>query len=248
MTLAEDTTEDVLLNGRLTLRQPAKGYRAGIDALLLAAACPATNGQRVFEPGCGVGGAAFALLTRVDSVTVDGLEREPLAQALSVQNAELNGLADRFTLHSGEVAAPPPTLKPDSFDHAILNPPFYAAGRYNPRGDARKRAAHAEDETSLAEWGALCRRMIRGRGSLTMINRIDRLPDCLSALSHGFGQFTLCPLWPKSGRAAKLMLLTARKNTGPSFTCTPGLTLHQPDGEWSAAMRQILDGASFPLA
>ena len=36
-------TEDRILGGRVVLRQPAKGYRAGLDAALLAAACDATG-------------------------------------------------------------------------------------------------------------------------------------------------------------------------------------------------------------
>ncbi|GAB5387545.1 MAG: tRNA1(Val) (adenine(37)-N6)-methyltransferase [Alphaproteobacteria bacterium] len=243
----DQTSDDVLLDGRLIIRQPRKGYRAGIDALLLAATCPAKPGQRVFEPGCGVGTAALALLSRVEGVLLEGLEREVLAQELSLHNAAANGLSDRFTLHCGEVGAPPASLKPDSFDHVIVNPPFYQAGRYNPRGNDRKRQAHAEDETSLLDWVVLCRRMIRGRGSLTMINRMDRLPDCLSALSNGFGQFRLLPLWPKPGREAKLMIVMARKNTGPSFTCLPGLILHDQDGGWSEQMQRILEGEALEL-
>ena len=37
-TASAATSEDVFLGGRLTIRQPAKGFRAGLDAVLLAAA------------------------------------------------------------------------------------------------------------------------------------------------------------------------------------------------------------------
>ncbi|KGJ16313.1 methyltransferase, partial [Paracoccus sanguinis] len=49
------TRDDAFLGGRLVLRQPARGYRAGMDAVLLAAACPARPGARVLELGCGAG-------------------------------------------------------------------------------------------------------------------------------------------------------------------------------------------------
>ncbi|PXA82472.1 methyltransferase, partial [Caulobacter sp. D4A] len=49
-------TEDRVLDGRVKLRQSAAGYRAGLDAALLAAACDAGDGDRVIEAGCGVGG------------------------------------------------------------------------------------------------------------------------------------------------------------------------------------------------
>ncbi|HRD29600.1 MAG TPA: methyltransferase, partial [Caulobacter sp.] len=46
-----DVTEDRLLDGRVSLRQPARGYRAGMDAALLAAACDAAPGARVLDVG-----------------------------------------------------------------------------------------------------------------------------------------------------------------------------------------------------
>ena len=36
-----DTTCDAFLDGRIHVRQPAKGFRSGLDAVFLAAACPA---------------------------------------------------------------------------------------------------------------------------------------------------------------------------------------------------------------
>ncbi|MDP3632401.1 MAG: methyltransferase, partial [Phenylobacterium sp.] len=54
------TPEDRLLDGRVRLRQAPEGYRAGMDAALLAAACDAPDGARVLEAGCGVGGALLA--------------------------------------------------------------------------------------------------------------------------------------------------------------------------------------------
>ena len=39
------------LGGRLRLWQPARGYRSGADAVMLAAACPARPGERVLELG-----------------------------------------------------------------------------------------------------------------------------------------------------------------------------------------------------
>ena len=57
-------TPDRLLNGRITLFQSPSGYRAGMDAALLAAACDAPANARVLEAGCGPGGVLLAAATR----------------------------------------------------------------------------------------------------------------------------------------------------------------------------------------
>lgn len=48
-------SEDRLLDGQVRLRQPVEGYRAGMDAVLLAAALDAKPGEHLVEFGCGAG-------------------------------------------------------------------------------------------------------------------------------------------------------------------------------------------------
>ena len=61
LTSGFDTTADAFLGGRLTLKQPVAGYRAGVDPVLLASAVAAQAGQSVLELGCGTG-AALSLI------------------------------------------------------------------------------------------------------------------------------------------------------------------------------------------
>ena len=60
----DDYTDDDFLDGKLILRQPKKGYRAGSDALLLAAALPLCQGK-MLEVGAGVGAPSLCYLARV---------------------------------------------------------------------------------------------------------------------------------------------------------------------------------------
>ncbi|MHC4448298.1 MAG: methyltransferase, partial [Planctomycetota bacterium] len=89
---AEGITRDTLLDGRVRLRQPARGYRAAIDPVLLAAAVPTWGGERILDLGCGVGAAALCLLARVPDVEVTGLELQGPVARLAAANAELNGV------------------------------------------------------------------------------------------------------------------------------------------------------------
>ena len=49
MAILADTTRDTLLGGRVTIFQPARGYRAAIDPVMLAAAVPARSGEAVLD-------------------------------------------------------------------------------------------------------------------------------------------------------------------------------------------------------
>ena len=77
MTADPTLTEDRLLDGRVLLRQPSDGLRAGLDAVMLAAHVPARPGEKVLELGCGSGAALLCLLARVPGLEGIGIERDP---------------------------------------------------------------------------------------------------------------------------------------------------------------------------
>src|SRR5258708_40221928 len=65
---AGEFTMDAFLGGRLRLRQPKSGHRAGHDAMLLAAATSARSGDRVVDFGAGIGAAGLAVAKRVAGI------------------------------------------------------------------------------------------------------------------------------------------------------------------------------------
>ena len=88
-----DTTEDDFLGGRLRVRQPARGYRSGIDPVLLAASVPAKTGDHVLEIGTGSGVALLCLMRRVSGLSAVGVERNTELAALARANSSANELA-----------------------------------------------------------------------------------------------------------------------------------------------------------
>src|SRR5215472_18655381 len=90
-----DTTQDAVLGGRLTLRQPKRGHRVGHDAILLAAATGARPGEHAIDLGAGVGAAGLALAARVDRVTVTLVEIDPALAALAAENIVCNAMGTR---------------------------------------------------------------------------------------------------------------------------------------------------------
>src|SRR5277367_2775294 len=95
---APETSLDHVLGGRVALAQPAAGYRAAIDPVLLAAAVDALPGERVADLGCGVGTAALCLMARVPELRVVGIDRDPAMVALANANARRNR-CDGFAAH-----------------------------------------------------------------------------------------------------------------------------------------------------
>ena len=236
-------TEDAFLGGRLRLRQPAEGYRAAIDPVLLAAAVPAEAGDSVADLGCGVATASLCLLTRVPALRVTGLELQALLADLARKNAGLNGCGAQFGVVSGDVAAPPEDLAPGAFDHVMLNPPYLEPGSARASTHELRRIATVEGAAGLDAWLGCAVSLLRPRGSLTVIHRADRLDGILGRLSESCGDLTVFPLWPRQGEGAKRVLVQGRKGSGGPLRVLPGLALHDAQGCYTPAAEAVLRDA-----
>ncbi|HEY3697492.1 methyltransferase [Phenylobacterium sp.] len=222
-------TEDRLLGGRLRLRQPASGYRAGLDAALLAAACDAADGARVLEAGCGAGAALLAAAARRPGARFTGLERDADAAALARENAALNGLDERVEVLQGDVAVAFARLGLAAFDAAMANPPFFDDPRALRGPAPAKRGAWLADD-GLAAWtGFLCK-AVRPGGTITVIHRADRLADLLALLGGTAGSLQVRPVHPFADAPAKRVLVRAVKGGKAPLVLLAPLVLHPRGG------------------
>lgn len=239
------TRTDRFYGGRLLLRQPARGYRAGIDPILLAASVPAAAGDTVLDVGCGVGTAGLCLLARRGDVSVTALELQPALAALARTNAEDNGLADRLSVVEGDLLCPPEALRGRHFDHVVTNPPWHPATATRRPATASKSIGHVEGAAGLEEWLRAAARFVGPHGTLSVIHRADRLGDLLSGLAgRGLGEVRVLPLWPKAGQAAGRVVVRARRGSRAPLELLPGLVLHDEDGRYTAQADDVLRGSS----
>jgi len=239
-------TTDTLLDGRVILKQPAAGYRVAIDPVFLAAAVPARPGERVLDAGSGVGAATLCLAARIDGIAIEGLDIDADLAALARDNAGAGGCAGRARFHIGDLRAPPPELRSGGLDHVMTNPPFLEAGRAQPSPQAAKARATVEGAVPLADWLHSCLRLLRPKGTLTLIHRADRLDWILAALAGHAGTITLLPLWPRAGVPAKRVIVRATKGASGPARLLAGLVLHDGHGGYTAEANAILrDGAGI---
>jgi tRNA1(Val) A37 N6-methylase TrmN6 len=225
-----DATEDLMLDGQVRLRQPRRGYRAGLDAALLAAACDALPGARVLEAGCGAGAALLAAAIRRPGVAFVGVERDPDALALARENITLNGLEARVQAVQGDVGLRFSGLGLEHFDAVMANPPFYD----DPdalRGPAPDRRAAWMADDGLAAWIEFLTKAVREGGSVTLIHRADRLGDILALLGPKTGSIKVRPIHPFADAPAKRVLVRAVKTGKAPLTLLPPLVLHDLGGD-----------------
>ncbi len=217
-------TCDAFLGGRLRILQPKKGYRAGVDPVLLAASVPAWAGQSVLELGCGAGVAGLCLMARVAGLEVAGLEMQPGYADLARRNARANEMM--LDVHEGDLRAMPGALRARRFDHVIANPPYHRAVARTPALDEGREVAFA-GEAALSDWAKAASRRLLPGGYFTAIQHMSRLPEFLEAVSAGLGSVEIFPLAPRAGRESRLFILRARKGGRADFRLHAPVIMHE---------------------
>jgi tRNA1(Val) A37 N6-methylase TrmN6 len=252
---AESVSEDAFLGGALSVLQPKKGYRAGVDAVLLAGAVPVPvdPAERVLDAGAGVGVVGLCVAARLPEARITLTEREPAFLELARANVRRNGLADRVEVIEADLTAPAVELvarglKDNSFAHIVSNPPFYAEGTARLPRDRAGAAAHIMPAGALDRWLRTFGRLAALGGTLTMIHRPEALPELLAGLEGRFGALMVQPIHPYEGKPALRVLIRGRKGSRAPLSILPGLALHESSGAFRPEIAAVLRSpASFAL-
>lgn len=243
--MATDSVEIHVLDHKVRLLQPEKGFRTSLDSVFLAAGCPAVSAERVLDMGSGVGGAAFCLLWRVKGIHVTGVEIQQSHAELARHNIILNNQEGHAEFVVSDIAdyhsvAP--------YDHVICNPPYLEAGTYTPSSSEERAMAlgHEGRETTLKDWVDAGFRNVKSGGSLTIIHRADMTDKIILALGKRFGAVEIIPLYPKAGQEAKRVIVRAVKDRKTPARLHAGLILHEENGVYTERADAILrDGAAI---
>lgn len=230
-----EITEDCLLGGRVTLIQPAKGHRAGTDAVLLAASAPAKAGDRVLDVGAATGAVGLMVAAREQGMRLGFVERDVDLAELCGRNCRANGVeadifvADLLDKKSRHAAG----LNPETADLVMTNPPFLEEGQARISPDRGRAAAHALPAGGLEAWLKTCLSLLKPKGQLVLIHRADKMAECLESLDGPLGGIALRFVHPKADGPAIRILLSGTKGSRAPLQILPPLILNGPDGRFT---------------
>lgn len=207
-------THDALLRGRIAYAQPARGYRVGLEAPLLAAfALPPGRRppRRVVDLGAGPGAVGLCVALHCPSASLALVERDTLAARCARENVERQGWSDRARVVEADASNLDAELGRGVADLVVSNPPWFWQGHGAASDDPYRRAAR---QLTPADLDALLRsaRQLLGRGGrLCVTFPAASLGELFEALRRqGLVAKRLKLLYPRPGEAADVAFVDAR--------------------------------------
>lgn len=242
-----EATDDSLLGGRVALTQPARGHRAGTDAVLLAASAAVRPGETVLDVGASTGAVGLMAAAREEGARFVFVERDPALAELCRRNCLRNGVDATVAVIDvlDREARLEAGLAPDSADWVLTNPPFLEEGQARISPDRGRAAAHALPAGGLEAWLKACTGLLKPKGRFVMVHRADRLADCLSLLGRSIGGMALRFVHPSADQPAIRFLLSGTKGSRGPLTVLPPVVLNGPDGRFTPQAAALHRGEAF---
>jgi len=249
-----NVTRDRFLDGKIEVLQPSdKGHRSGLDAILLAASLPAASAGVLADLGSGSGVAGIAAIALRPALSVVLVENNPLMAELASRSSGLatnSTLATRIRVLEADVTLTGANrhnagMPANSFDTVMMNPPYLDVGTNRTSSDETRAAAHMMGQGGLDAWMRTANSILIPGGMLTMIYRSQSIGQIIATTQGRFGDLQIMPVYPKTDRPAKLLLIRAVKGSKAPVTFVPPIVIHNEDGSFTTKTAAILSGDDF---
>ena len=212
----------------------------GTDSVLLADFVSLRGAERVIDLGCGAGILSLLLLGRGEKLHMTGLELRSDAAALARENLARNGLGERSRILTGDIREHRSLFSHGSFDLAVANPPYFAAGSGASSPDPARAGAREERDCTLPELCAAAAYLLPTGGRFCLVHRPERLAElCVCMHESGLEPKRLRFVSPRAESAPSLVLVEGRRGGRPGLVLEPPLVLQDADGRESGEVRRI---------
>ncbi|MDP8226982.1 MAG: methyltransferase [Candidatus Celaenobacter polaris] len=181
-----ETTLDDLQYNDIRLRQNKRGYRSTEDSLILLYTIIRRLGfeykGNAFEFGTGSGIISLLLAAKLKNITITAIEIQESLFELAKENIFHSGLEEKIILIKADGKKVKKYFKPQKFDCAFANPPFFPEGSGKPSPSKEKLHARYELLCTMDDVLSSFEYMLRAHGVGFLIYPVERLDEFLEKM------------------------------------------------------------------
>ncbi len=164
--------------GPLKFIQPKKGYRHGIDSVLIANFVEIDyHDKRLLDVGSGDGIIAIILKYKFPELEVYGVEIQEKLWRLSIENVKLNKMKINF-IHDN-VFNLKQKFSPRFFDIIVCNPPYYPIKNGRLSENMEKTLAKHEINFNITDFFKISKYLLNPKGKIFLIYPYQRFIELI---------------------------------------------------------------------
>ena len=236
-----------IINESLRLIENKDSLTFGTDAYLLAAYLPKRPSATAVELGVGSGVISLLALTKKKCHRVYGFEVQPTIADIAKRNAELNGMAQNFTVINKDLRDASVLDTEKEVDIVFSNPPYMKRDSGRQNENENKNASRHEIFGEIEDFCACAKKLLKHGGDFYVVYRPDRMTDLICAMrKQGLEPKKITFIHPNTHTPPSLLLISAKLG-GKS-----GLVIDKPvyiykDGttEYTDRFKGIYEACSF---
>ena len=215
----------------LHIIQSEKGFRFGMDAVLLSDFARVRPREHVVDMGTGTGILPILMSGQREDAVFTAFEIQPDMADMAARSAALNGLSERVRIVNADMRTAAMHIGYGSAHLVTCNPPYGKQGSTLKNSTESVTIARHEEESTIEEWAASSAAVLRNMGRLCMVFPAQRLLE----LTDAYRKARIEPkrirmVYAKVDRAPYLVLLEGMKNAKPGLLWMPPLVVYEPDG------------------
>ncbi len=235
----DETLEDLQIKDYYLI-QKKKGFRFGIDAVLLSGFAEIRREGTLMDLCSGTGVIALLADAKYPLTHIEGLEYQEMFAEMAKRSVMLNHLEERITIRQGDVKEIRQMYQAETFDYVTCNPPYMIAshGRSN-KDDAMSIAKHEiactlEDVIKAAAW------ILKGKGHLFLVHRPFRLAEIFVRLkTYGLEPKRMRLVHPSLRKEPNMVLIDAVKGGKERITVDPPFLVYNEDGSYTKELLEV---------
>lgn len=227
-------------NGKLVIYQPARGYRFGIEAILLGNFLRIRSGEKALELGAGSGIISFVAAKRFPKTKIWMIELESLFVECLKRTIRENKLEGSVFCIKGDFLEIP--LKFGIWEVVFSNPPYFKTGCGRESPDVLKNIAKRGSKEFLEGFIKIVSQLLKNGGRFYVIFTALRVAELMFSLKkHHLEPKTLRFVHSYPGDEARFVMIEAVKGAREEIRVKSPLFIYQyPKGPYTQEVSDML--------
>ena len=237
--LADERLDDLQNNG-LTVLQKKRGFRFGMDTVLLKDFTRIKPKDHVADLGTGSAVLPLLLSQKEPSARFSAFEWQPAIADMASRSVKRNQLENRISVYCEDLRNAYAVIGKASVNAVVCNPPYGKKDNSIPSESENKRLSKHETDCGIAEIVESAATLLKSQGRLYMVFPSQRMLELFDVMrEYRIEPKRLRMVSGKASKAPYLVLVEGIKYARPMLHWMPPLIVYHEDGSETEELKRI---------